>query len=85
MTISVLVLILAKPFDNKPSHSMCCHLANGPLELEQKFFLSNNVRISTATEISEMCTAICTIIIVTIAHIAATFAVVRTMYNVHGK
>ena len=48
--------------------------ATWPLELELNFFLSNNVRMSTATELH----AYCAIIIVTIAHIAATFAVVRT-------
>ena len=47
--------------------------ATWPLELELKCFLSNNVRISTATEMSY-----CAIIIETIAHIAATFTVVRT-------
>ena len=43
---------------------MCCHLAS--VELELKFFLSNNVRMSTATE---MCAARSQL--VTIAHIAA--------------
>ena len=56
---------------------MCCHLA---LELELKLFLSNNVRMSTATE-----NVYCAIIIVTIAHIAATFAVVRMVNNDYDK
>ena len=52
--------------------------ATWPLVLELIFFLSNNVRMSEATE------NVCAIIIVTIAQIAATFAIVRTMYMVNN-
>ena len=45
-------MVIAKPFDNKRGRSMCA--ATWPLELELKLFLSNNVRMSAATE---MCTA----------------------------
>ena len=53
---------------------MCCHLA---LELKLNKFLSNNVRMSTASRLLK-CVAYCAITIVTIAHTAETFAVVRT-------
>ena len=45
--------VQSKPLDNKPGHSMCCHLAIGAATL--KFFLSDDVRMSTATE---TCTAL---------------------------
>ena len=51
----------------KSSHTRCA--ATWPFELELKLFLSNNVRMFTAIEMSY-----CAIIIVTIAHIVATFS-----------
>ena len=38
---------IPKPFDNKPSHSTCCHLAIGS---GTNILISNNVRMSKATE-----------------------------------